>query len=106
MRRGEVDEDLVYRKQLRKRADEYTRTTPPHVAAARKAGGRAKRGALISYVMTTAGAEPVDDTRHPLDREHYVQKQVRPVAEPVLEVLGLDFDRAIGDARQMDLLSF
>lgn len=106
VRRGEVDEDLVYRKQLRKRAEEYTTTTPPHVAAARKAGGGAKRGALISYVMTTAGAEPVDDIRHPLDREHYVQKQVRPVAEPVLEVLGLDFDRAIGDARQMDLLSF
>ena len=54
--------------------------------------------------MTTAGAEPADDLRHPLDREHYVQKQVRPVAEPVLEALGLDFDRAIGDARQLDLL--
>src|SRR5690606_24263398 len=57
VRSGELDDTLVYRKQLRKKADEYTRTTPPHVAAARKAGGAAKRGALISYVMTTAGAE-------------------------------------------------
>src|SRR5690606_10466899 len=104
VRSGALDDALVYRKQLRKRADEYTRTTPPHVAAARKSGA-SKRGALISYVMTTAGAEPVDEVRHPVDREHYVQKQVRPVAEPVLEVLGLDFERAIGDARQLDLLS-
>ena len=104
VRSGAVDAALVYRKQLRKPADEYTRTTPPHVAAARKAAETAQRGTLISYVMTRAGAEPADDLRHPLDREHYVQKQVRPVAEPVLEALGLDFDRAIGDARQLDLL--
>ena len=44
------------------------------------------------------------DVRHPLDREHYVAKQVKPVAEPVLETLGLDFDRVIGDERQLDLL--
>ena len=41
--------------------------------------------------------------QHPLDHEHYVEKQVRPVAEPVLAALGLDFDRVIGDDRQMDL---
>jgi len=38
----------------------------------------------IEYVMTTAGPEPLDNIQHPLDREHYVTKQVRPVAEPVL----------------------
>jgi DNA polymerase-2 len=53
--------------------------------------------------MTTAGPEPLDNRVHPLDREHYVAKQVRPVAEPVLETLGLDFERVIGDARQADL---
>ena len=31
-------------------------------------------------------------------------KQVKPVAEPVLETLGLDFERVIGDMRQLDLL--
>ena len=36
VRKGELDEALVYRKNLRKDADEYTATTPPHVAAARK----------------------------------------------------------------------
>jgi DNA polymerase-2 len=103
VRKGGLDEALVYRKNLRKDADEYTATTPPHVAAARKSSGGS--GRLISYVMTTAGPEPVDNVEHPLDREHYVAKQVRPVAEPVLAALGLDFDRVIGDDRQMDLYS-
>jgi DNA polymerase-2 len=101
VRSGALDDELVYRKNLRKAADDYTAATPPHVAAARKS--TQPQGRLISYVMTTAGAEPLDNRQHPLDREHYVEKQVRPVAEPVLETLGLDFERAIGDRRQADL---
>jgi DNA polymerase-2 len=101
VRQGSLDSELVYRKNLRKDTDEYTATTPPHVVAARKS--TQPTGRLISYVMTTAGAEPMDDVRHPLDREHYVMKQVKPVAEPVLAALGLDFERVIGDIRQFEL---
>ena len=103
VRNGDLDASLVYRKNLRKDAHEYTETTPPHVAAARKS--TQPLGRLISYVMTTAGAEPLDNICHPLDREHYVLKQVKPVAEPVLATLGLDFERVIGDSRQLDLYS-
>ena len=101
VRSGELDEALVYRKNLRKDADDYTATTPPHVAAARKS--TQSSGRLVSYVITTAGPEPVDNVEHPLDREHYVAKQVRPVAEPVLETLGLEFEQVIGDSRQFDM---
>jgi DNA polymerase-2 len=101
VRAGELDDALVYRKGLRKDTREYTTTTPPHVAAARKSSRRSR---VVAYVMTTDGAEPLDNVRHPLDREHYVEKQVRPVAEPVLEALGLQFERVIGDMRQIDLL--
>ena len=93
---------LVYRKGLRRDAEEYTATTPPHVAAARKS--LQPLGRTISYVMTTAGAEPIDNIQNPVDREHYVIKQVKPVAEPVLATLRLDFEKVIGDARQLDLL--
>jgi DNA polymerase-2 len=103
VRNGDLDDALVYRKNLRKDADDYTATTPPHVVAARKS--TQPLGRMISYVMTTAGAEPLDNVRHPLDREHYVMKQVKPVAEPVLATLGLDFERVIGDSRQIDLYS-
>jgi hypothetical protein len=32
-----------------------------------------------------------------------VTKQVRPVAEPVLATLGLNFDTVIGDGRQVEM---
>jgi DNA polymerase-2 len=103
VRSGELDDTLVYRKNLRKQAGEYTATSPPHVVAARKSVQPA--GRLVSYVVTTDGPEPIDNVLHPVDREHYVWKQVRPVAEPVLETLGLDFEQVIGDSRQIDLYS-
>jgi DNA polymerase-2 len=103
VRNGQLDEALVYRKNLRKDAEDYTATTPPHVVAARKS--TQPLGRLISYVMTTAGPEPLDNVLHPLDREHYIVKQVKPVAEPVLATLGLDFEQVIGDSRQMDMYS-
>jgi DNA polymerase-2 len=101
VRSGKLDDQLVYRKNLRKDATEYTATTPPHVAAARKS--TQPLGRMISYVMTTAGAEPLDNVQHPLDREHYVSKQIMPVAEPVLASLGLDFASVIGDKRQAEM---
>ncbi len=101
VRDGELDELLIYRKNLRKDAEEYTATSPPHVVAARKS--TQNTGRLVSYVITTAGPEPIDNRQHPLDREHYVAKQIKPVAEPVLATLGLDFARVVGDNRQVDL---
>ena len=91
----------MYRKVLRKAPESYTATTPPHVAAARKQGRRAR--GRVAYVITTAGAEPAASRAHPIDHEHYVQKQVRAVAEPVLALLGLDFARVVGDERQLSL---
>ena len=55
---------------------------------------------MIAYLVTVAGPAPVDALTSEPDREHYLDKQVRPVAEPVLGALGLDFDRVVGDDRQ------
>ncbi len=63
VRNGDLDASLVYRKNLRKGAEEYTATTPPHVVAARKS--TQPPGRLISYVMTTAGAEPLGQCTTP-----------------------------------------
>ena len=101
LRDGHLDGQLVYRKVLRKRPEDYTSTTPPHVAAARKMKGRP--GRRISYVMTTGGPEPAAERQNPFDYEHYVAKQVRPIAEPVLDYLDLDFDKVVGDDAQLDL---
>ena len=101
LRRGRFDDQLVYRKSLRKAPEAYTATTPPHVAAARKMAG--KRRGRVAYVITTDGPEPADDRRHPIDHEHYVEKQLRAVAEPVLALLGQDFDDVSGSKKQLSL---
>lgn len=101
VRSGKYDDLLVYRKGLRKELGEYTASTPPHVAAARKMEGRV--GRVVSYVVTTEGPEPAGKRTAPIDREHYVQKQVRAVAEPVLAALALSFDVVVGDDRQLTL---
>ena len=101
LRAGALDDRLVYRKGLRKRMEEYRAQTPPHVAAARKS--KSVPGRVVAYMITLAGPEPLDNLTAEPDREHYVAKQVKPVAEPVLATLGLDFERVIGDDRQMGL---
>jgi DNA polymerase-2 len=101
MRGGRLDDLLVYRKALRKELEAYTSTTPPHVAAARKLSG--PPGRLISYYMTLNGPEPLEITSSAIDYQHYLDKQLRPVAEPVLAQLGLEFAKVIGDDRQLDL---
>lgn len=101
LRTGLHDALLIYRKALRKEIDSYVASTPPHVAAARKASSR--HGGVISYVITSNGPEPWEERKSPIDYEHYVQKQIRAVAEPVLSLLGLEFDRIIGDQSQLRL---
>ena len=100
LRAGKLDDKLVYRKALRKPTESYTRTTPPHVAVARQLG--ATRG-RIAYVITTAGPQPAEARKDPLDYDHYLEKQIQPVAEPVLTLLGLDLESVAGAARQMRL---
>jgi DNA polymerase-2 len=101
LRAGEHDELLVYRKALRKGIHEYTSTTPPHVAAARKM--KSRPGTLIDYVTTVDGPEPARERKSAFDYEHYVEKQLRPIATPILDLMGLKFERVIGDDTQLDL---
>ena len=87
---------------MRKSLADYTKTTPPHVKAARKAGAGGER--LVRYLMTRAGPEPVGRTTAPPDHEHYVEHQLRPIAEALLRfVPGDDFDTLIGAKKQLSL---
>ena len=85
---GERDAELIYRKRLRRQLHEYQKNVPPHVQAARKlqqwTGERLRRGDWIEYVITTNGAEPVTAQQSPLDYQHYVDKQLTPVADTIL----------------------
>jgi len=97
---GELDDKLVYRKQLRRPLAEYQRNVPPHVRAARLADEQnAKLGrplqyqsrSSIKYVWTTGGPEPLAYRQSPLDYEHYLTKQLEPVADGILPFVHDDF---------------
>ncbi|EOT9894264.1 DNA polymerase II [Escherichia coli] len=97
---GELDARLVYRKRLRRPLSEYQRNVPPHVRAARLADEENhKRGrplqyqnrGTIKYVWTTNGPEPLDYQRSPLDYEHYLTRQLQPVAEGILPFIEDNF---------------
>jgi DNA polymerase-2 len=102
---GERDEQLVYRKRLRRKLDDYQRNVPPHVQAARLCGERGlpvpHRGSWVEYVISTAGAEPVARALAPLDYQHYVDRQLEPVADGILGFVGSSF-RSLVD-QQIDL---
>ncbi|WP_236208077.1 DNA polymerase II [Pseudomonas tohonis] len=107
---GELDELLVYRKRLRRRLDDYERNVPPHVRAARLADeyndsqGRPRQyqnGGWISYLITVAGPEPLESRRAAIDYDHYVTRQLQPVADAILPFVQGDFSRLIDG--QLDL---
>ncbi|TMB52595.1 MAG: DNA polymerase II [Deltaproteobacteria bacterium] len=104
LRAGRFDGELVYRKAIRKPLAEYTKTTPPHVKAARKQTGTT--GRIVRYVVTRAGPEAVGETSAPPDYDHYVTQQLKPIADAILRFLGgRDFDDTIGARRQLSLFS-
>ena len=97
---GKHDEQLVYRKRLRRKLNDYQRNIPPHVQAARLAGERGlpvpTRGSWVEYVITTSGAEPAALALAPIDYQHYVDRQLEPVADGILGFVGSSF-RALVD---------
>lgn len=98
---GELDDQLVYRKRLRRPLADYQRHVPPHVRAARLADDYNRRlgrplqyqqGGWISYVITRNGPQPLECVDAPIDYQHYLERQLQPVADAILPFLGTDFD--------------
>lgn len=101
LRAGEKDAELVYARRLRKPLSHYTRNQPPHVKAARQADvlnatrGKALRyqhRTTVRYLMTVAGPQTIECVSQPLDYEHYVEKQIRPIADSILPATGQSFE--------------
>jgi DNA polymerase-2 len=98
--RGELDDKLVYRKSLRKSIDAYTRSTPPHVKAAALLPRAEQRG-LIRYVITREGPQPEGWIGAPIDYDHYLERQLVPIASAFTEVLKTDLDALFGRGGQL-----
>ena len=93
LQNGEFEEELVLRKRLRRKLDDYVKNVPPHVQAARKAEAiRAeknlpslyKSGGWIEYIMTSSGPEPRLYRVAPIDYDFYIEKQLVPIADSIL----------------------
>lgn len=102
---GELDELLIYRKRLRRQLDDYERNVPPHVRAARLADDyndrlnrprQYQRGGWISYVISVNGPEPLEVRQAPIDYDHYVTRQLQPVADAILPFVNDDFSTLVG----------
>jgi DNA polymerase-2 len=99
VRQGQCDDELIYRKRLRRDVDLYEKSNPPHVKAARKheaiTGEALKKGDTIRYVITVNGPEPVDNRNSMIDYQHYVDKQLQPIADSILCFIDDGFERIV-----------
>jgi DNA polymerase-2 len=97
---GVHDNKLIYMKKIRRELENYI-NTPPHVKAcliANKAlidlGSKPKykKGSKIEYVQTLNGVMPIELSKGNLDYEHYIDKQIKPIADDVLPFIGKSFE--------------
>ncbi|MBU2639724.1 MAG: hypothetical protein KKG75_03390 [Nanoarchaeota archaeon] len=104
IRKGKYDELLIYRKNVRKELEMYTKITPPHIRAARKL--KNFQGNVIEYIMTEDGPEPIENLKNKIDYEHYIDKQIKPIADSVLVFFDLSFDELLEGSTQTNLSGF
>ncbi|MES2072709.1 MAG: DNA polymerase II [Pseudomonadota bacterium] len=93
---GEFDDLLVYRKRLRRQLDAYQSNVPPQVRAARLADEfnekqqrpkQYQNGGWINYVITLNGPEPIETAGSRIDYDHYLTRQLKPIADAILTPL-------------------
>jgi len=104
LKKGKYDKLLVYKKALRKPIEEYTKTTPPHVKAARLLDKI--DSTLIMYVMTENGPEPIQKLKSKIDYEHYIDKQLKPIADSILGFFEKKFDELVSGKKQSSLFDY
>jgi DNA polymerase-2 len=97
---GKLDAELVYRKRLRRDLDDYTHAGAPHHVQAARLLDDGDAGE-VEYVMTTAGPEPTGKRTAPIDHTHYLEKQLEPVCDVVLPLLGTSFARIAGSQKSL-----
>jgi DNA polymerase II len=99
LKQGHFDNKLVYRKRLRKDIDDYVKNIPPQVRAAKMLDDKSSS---VKYVITKKGPVPVGLNPTDIDYDHYIEKQLKPIADSILSLLGLSFN-SIVSSQQMNM---
>lgn len=106
LKAGNYDNKLVYRKRLRQKLDDYQKNIPPHAQAAIKAEkmfsetaqpSRYKSASWIEYVITMNGPETLECHTSKLNYEHYIERQLTPIADTILSAIGGSMESIIQD---------
>ena len=98
---GVFDDKLIYRKRLRKNPEDYV-NLPPQVRAAKMIN---KEKGTIEYFITKQGPVPIELSPHDIDYDHYIEKQLKPIADSVLILLGESFYSIVNKSSQLDLFA-
>jgi len=107
---GELDTHLTYRKRLRQKLNLYQKNIPPHARAAINAEtlfkqqgkpSRYQHKGWIEYVITINGPETLECQTSKLDYDHYIEKQLTPIANSILSALNDSMDNIL--KRQINL---
>lgn len=101
IKEGKLDNKLIYKKSIRKALDDYTKTTPPHVKAARQLDKLESN--IIEYYQTLEGPEPIQKLRHKIDYDHYIKKQIQPIANQILVLFNKSFEDIMQNSKQTKL---
>jgi DNA polymerase I len=96
-------DDLAFRVQLTKKVNQYGKTTPQHVRAAKMledAGHDVQPGTIVEYIKTKGdgGVMPIElakEKSYWLDKDKYTDT-LRSVFEQVLDSVGIDFQELLG----------
>tara|TARA_B110000858_G_scaffold157616_1_gene180451 strand:- start:32942 stop:35317 length:2376 start_codon:yes stop_codon:yes gene_type:complete len=103
---GKYENELVLRKRLRRKLNDYVKNVPPHAQAARKAENiRRQRGlpslyqsgGWIEYIMTINGAEPRQYRESAIDYEFYIERQLAPIADAILLFKSSSMDKILNN---------
>lgn len=107
---GKFDDRLVYRKRLRQKLSDYLKNIPPHAQAAIKAEkiftengapSRYKRKGWIEYVITINGPETLECHTSAINYNHYIEKQLTPIADTILAALGGSMESIFKDQYEL-----
>lgn len=112
-----IEEFVIY-EQITRELEKYTAKNIPHLAAARRLerlGYKLRPGIVIGYVIVEGGGS-ISDRAFPVemvikegmtyDAKYYIEHQIIPAIERILEATGISTAEILGKGKQVGLVAF
>ena len=99
IKQGKYDAKLFYTKRVTKKIEEFNKDIPEHIQAASKLSKSVKK---VTYMITEQGAIPQELKPTRPDYNHYIEKQIKIVANTLLKATNQTYDELM-NATQLNL---